>query len=492
MGRAGGTLGEARRGTLGSGHDKTTVIELFKAANGPSVLLSSEVGGEGIDLQFSNVVVNYDLPWNPMRVEQRIGRLDRIGQESERIFIWNMLHEDTIDERIYDRLYERLGLCRHALGDFEAVLGEQVRDLEKDLLARSLTLSQQEERINQTAQALENLRREEEQLEGEAQHLVAYGDYILNQVRSAHEMNRWIGSDDVRQYVLDFFRRHYSGCEFRQLQPQGQEYEVSLSVSARRDLSDFVRSEELEPTPLTDVRSRSLRCEFAHRPSPKQRARRVEMITQFHPLVRFVGVRTTELEDQLTPAVAVLLESTELAPGDYVAVVSYWAVRGLTTTERMVYAASREGEDLDSDLAERLILAGAQSGEDWVGARAELDLSYSSRDAERLFEGLATRFERHIADVEAENLDRADIQERNLDRHVARRRRTLLEVRARHQAHGRMALVKATEGRLAAAEERVERQRQKIDAGRNVQREEEEMVAALIRVIPVGEDQADG
>ena len=491
VGRGRGTLGEGRSGALGSGQDKATVIEIFKGADGPSILLASEVGGEGIDLQFSSVIVNYDLPWNPMRVEQRIGRLDRIGQESDRIFIWNMLHEDTIDERIYDRLYVRLDLCRHALGDFEAVLGEQVRDLENDLLARSLTQAQQEERINQTAQALENLRREEEELEGEAQHLVAYGDYILNQVRSAHEMKRWIGEGDVRRYVLDFFRRHYVGCEFRQLRPEEPDYEVRLSVLARRDLDDFVRAEELEPTPLTEVRTGGLRCQFAHRPSTRQRARRLETITQFHPLVRFVSARTTELEDQLTPAVAVLLETAEFDPGDYVAVVSYWAVRGLTTTERMVYAASLSGAEQDSEFAERLVLAAAQDGEDWIGARAELGLAGASRDAEQLFDGLALRFERHIADVEAENLDRADIQERNLDRHLARQRRTLQEVRARHQAQGRAALVRATEGRLAAAEERVLRQRQKIEARRRVEREEEEMVAAVVRVIRAGGDRAD-
>ena len=62
--------------------------------SGPSILLSSEVGSEGIDLQFAWVLVNYDLPWNPMRVEQRIGRLDRLGQESPEVAIWNLLHTE--------------------------------------------------------------------------------------------------------------------------------------------------------------------------------------------------------------------------------------------------------------------------------------------------------------------------------------------------------------------------------------------------------------
>jgi SNF2 family DNA or RNA helicase len=72
---------------------KTVEIERFRAPDGPSVLLSSEVGSEGIDLQFARMVFNYDLPWNPMRVEQRIGRIDRIGQESDAIIVGHFATE---------------------------------------------------------------------------------------------------------------------------------------------------------------------------------------------------------------------------------------------------------------------------------------------------------------------------------------------------------------------------------------------------------------
>jgi superfamily II DNA or RNA helicase len=66
----------------GQRETKDEIIRRFSEPDGPSVLLSSEVGGEGVDLQFSRVVINYDLPWNPMRLEQRIGRVDRLGQEA--------------------------------------------------------------------------------------------------------------------------------------------------------------------------------------------------------------------------------------------------------------------------------------------------------------------------------------------------------------------------------------------------------------------------
>ena len=68
------------------------------------LLLSSEVGSEGLDFQFCHIIINYDLPWNPMRVEQRIGRVDRLGQESDRILVFNFTLTDTIEDRVLGRL----------------------------------------------------------------------------------------------------------------------------------------------------------------------------------------------------------------------------------------------------------------------------------------------------------------------------------------------------------------------------------------------------
>jgi len=108
----------------GAVEDRQSVLERFQSNESVRVLLSSEVGSEGIDLQFCRTVVNDDLPWNPMRVEQRIGRVDRLGQAAESVMILNLLHRDAIDDEIYRRLYERLNVCEQALGGFEDVLGE--------------------------------------------------------------------------------------------------------------------------------------------------------------------------------------------------------------------------------------------------------------------------------------------------------------------------------------------------------------------------------
>jgi superfamily II DNA or RNA helicase len=79
-------------------------------------LVSTDAGGEGINLQFCHVTVNYDLPWNPMKLEQRIGRLDRIGQEHN-VLVLNLLVQDTVERRVREVLEAKLNLIRQQYGD---------------------------------------------------------------------------------------------------------------------------------------------------------------------------------------------------------------------------------------------------------------------------------------------------------------------------------------------------------------------------------------
>ena len=113
----------------GMGDERHAELRRFESQSGPSILLSSEVGSEGIDLQFARVLVNYDLPWNPMKVEQRIGRIDRLGQKAERIHILNFVIRDTIEEIILDRLLNRLEVFRQSIGDIEEVLGQSFDEI---------------------------------------------------------------------------------------------------------------------------------------------------------------------------------------------------------------------------------------------------------------------------------------------------------------------------------------------------------------------------
>lgn len=115
------------------------------------VLLSSEVGCEGLDFQFCDLLINYDLPWNPMRIEQRIGRIDRYGQASETVAIVNLITPGTVDAEIYDRCLWRIGVFQHAVGGNEEILGAITQELHDIAERFDLTPAQRAQRLQQLA-----------------------------------------------------------------------------------------------------------------------------------------------------------------------------------------------------------------------------------------------------------------------------------------------------------------------------------------------------
>ncbi len=96
------------------------------------ILISTEAGGEGRNLQFCHILINYDLPWNPMRVEQRIGRIHRLGQQHD-VRIINLIAANTIEEYVLRLLYEKLQLFSDVVGDLESIITASGLSLEKEI-----------------------------------------------------------------------------------------------------------------------------------------------------------------------------------------------------------------------------------------------------------------------------------------------------------------------------------------------------------------------
>ena len=137
------------------------------------ILLFTEVGSEGLDYQFCNMMINYDLPWNPMRIEQRIGRIDRRGQQSEAVNIYNIITEDTVDAEIYYRCLMRIGVFERSIGDCDEILGEIAQGIEAIALDTALTEEERKIKFEQMAdnevrkvQELTRLEEEEKELFG--------------------------------------------------------------------------------------------------------------------------------------------------------------------------------------------------------------------------------------------------------------------------------------------------------------------------------------
>jgi SNF2 family DNA or RNA helicase len=113
-----GLVAISYRGGMNRGK-KDWMMDLFR--NRAQIMIATEAGGEGINLQFCHNMINFDLPWNPMRVEQRIGRVHRLGQESD-VFIYNLCTLGTIEEHIVNLLHEKINMFELVIGDLDTIL----------------------------------------------------------------------------------------------------------------------------------------------------------------------------------------------------------------------------------------------------------------------------------------------------------------------------------------------------------------------------------
>ena len=476
--------------TGGGNINKHEIINHFRKPAGPSVLLSSEVASEGVDLQFARIVVNYDLPWNPMKIEQRIGRIDRLGQQSPKITIWNLFYEDTIDSRIYNRLYLRLGIFERALGGLEAILGESIRNLTMDLLRGGLSPQQEEDRIEQTAMAVATYRRHEEELEQEAGNLIAHGDYILNQVRAARELSRWITGEDLWIYVHDFISRQYSGCDFKQIKVNELIFDIKLSQDARNDLEQFLKDQKLlHRTRLSTWKPNGVRCAFQNRPSGRgDGSRMIEYITQFHPLVRFVSKQIKQTDESYYPAVSVTIAREVLpntAPGIYIFTVDRWSIQGLRDIERLSFQVKPLNSMdcfLPDDAAEQLITTSARKGKDWLAAANMINLSQVARTIGECVDEAEKRYNNYVQEIEFENNDRADVQEKSTRRHWERQRKKQEEILKKHRELGRERLIPAVQGNIDKISETMKQRLNEIETKREPKHSKQELCMGIIRV----------
>jgi hypothetical protein len=172
------------------------------------IMVATEAAGEGINLQFCSLMVNYDIPWNPNRLEQRMGRVHRYGQNYE-VHIWNMISRDTREGQILERLFRKLNRMREALGSDrvfdiigEIIPGARLDDLLKDAIFHQRRM----EEIEGTIEAVDQ-RDTERTLErvfsiGLATRHIDYTG-LLEETLTAEE-NRL-----VPEYVADYFLRAF-------------------------------------------------------------------------------------------------------------------------------------------------------------------------------------------------------------------------------------------------------------------------------------------
>lgn len=283
------------------------------------VLISSNVGGEGLDLQAASVVVNYDLPWNPAVVEQRIGRVDRFGQERDAIQVLNIILPDTVEDLIFTRLMDRLHLFQETIGDLAQVLGPLVRQLSTDFLHQDLSPEEIQRRLDDSVWRGENnLKHRQELLKREGE-FIAFDEEFSNHLKGLEDSGQTMRPDEIAGVCVGVVEQHFPASILR-------EYEFEANGEPIRGVFELVLDYHLREELVKALRqsgSSVLRRFVAKFPEGKPRlvtfdGRVAEanpllvLLTTRHPFVRAL-VRFNEDGDLFHPVSAVVLQGSAAA-----------------------------------------------------------------------------------------------------------------------------------------------------------------------------------
>ena len=299
------------------------------------VLVTSDVSAEGVDLQRASVLFNYDLPWNPMVVEQRVGRIDRIGQEAKVLTIANFVVKDSIEERILQRLFQRIRIFETSIGEMDALLGDSasVEQLTQKALFGTLGPDELEAQLRRAEIAFENQRQAAVELDARAGELLAVDQALLDEIRAA------TGEHQIphERHVLEFVNRALDRAGAGVRVPSS-----ALSQTARLDLRNAFRAQPFAPHASDGDRTTSFMrwaqqdvVALTFSREVAYRFPNVELIHATHPLARWAaaGVPAEALGFSVR-----LLRSDVLPPGEYMWGLSFLESPGNTAAMRMVGA----------------------------------------------------------------------------------------------------------------------------------------------------------
>lgn len=220
--------------------NRAEILAQFKKDENIHILLSSEVGSEGLDMQFCNSMVNYDLPWNPMVVEQRIGRIDRFGQKAKVVNIYNLVVAGSIQEEIYMRLLDRIGIFRGTIGDMEAILDAQVGNttlsiqdvynrMEKEFFTQDLTKAEKEQKITEVARAIENEKENLLHLQEGLSNTLTNDAYFRDEINRILYNNAYVTDKELHNFITAAIRQRLTTCDMEEIEKGVLEFSVPIS-----------------------------------------------------------------------------------------------------------------------------------------------------------------------------------------------------------------------------------------------------------------------
>ena len=337
------------------------------------VLLFSEVGCEGLDYQFCDCIVNYDLPWNPMRVEQRIGRIDRNGQQSESVAIVNLITPGTVDADIYDRCLLRIGVFEHALGGSEEILGDITKEIRN--IAENYTLSEEDRRVKLQQLADNKIRLVQEQEKLEQQQMELFGirlpeDQMKKEIEEATSF--WLSPVSLRRLVA-LYLQNTCGKEQEFILGEKPLKTLRLSQDARNSLLQDFQQISRQNTPVyrewaTWLKGSEPHLSITFESDCASQNPKAAFIIPLHPLVKQAAM---SLEATLRAATTLKVQTCEVPEGRYEFVIYQWRFHGIR--EDLVLKPIASAKELTPHLSRLLEKA--------LDAENSEDISTPGRDA---------------------------------------------------------------------------------------------------------------
>lgn len=454
--------------------EKTDCLMSFRDRN-YNILVSTEVGSEGIDLQFARYEINYDLPWNPMRLEQRIGRLDRIGQESPNIYIFNAFCRDTIEDRILSRLYDRIQVFKDSIGDLEEILGEVIQELELDIFLNDYQTEEDVDRkARQVEQAIINKQRISKDLEIKSGMLSVYQSFVLNNIKSAHDSFRRITAEELMFTVQDFLNNRFQGSTVERT-GMSDSARIRLSPHAADALLSFIRKSERQTTSaLCNARQETLCCFSNRKETEKESKAYREIVDINHPLVKWIvsTIKTENLFVSSCTAIQIskmdLPDSLHIPVGNYTFYIQQWTADGARRLNELHYFLNNASsqERVDPAVAECLLTAAVLRGDSFdINMFGDNDLDQAIEAVNLLINEAWEQYDDFEKLHSAQNNDTIRNQEQYLRRTTAKKiegyQDTLITLRLRGNNER---VIRMWEGRIKRATEVMEEQIRRLNS----------------------------
>lgn len=334
------------------------------------IMLFTEVGSEGLDYQFCDMMINYDLPWNPMRIEQRIGRIDRRGQQSEAVIICNIITKDTVDAEIYGRCLDRIGVFERSIGDCEEILGEIAANIEEIALDPTLTEKERGDKLEQMTDNEIRKVQELTRLEDEEKELFGFdlSEFTTSQeIRQAE--NPWLTQQRLQKLIENYISERVGSGTY--IMGDAAMKNLRLSATARGILRDDLRKlpggkNALRRTWETYLSGNKPNHTLTFDSDAAIKDRDSFFITAMHPLAKqaakfFVGDEPSYL--------CLRCFTDDIPAGEYVFSILAWKYEGFNTYTKLISVCENESvaKELPYVLEEAVNADKKDNGEyDWT------------------------------------------------------------------------------------------------------------------------------